>query len=187
MSRILLLLPLVLLSSCAVTKRSSGTGPLNTEDKVDVRKYSGKWYEIARFPNIFQRGCVSATAEYSVKPDGSIRVVNTCIRADGSTRSITGSARPVDASANRLKVTFSDSLYAKFIPVPDEGNYWIIHVGQGYRHAIVGTPDRKSLWLLSRSSSISSGEIERLKRIAADEGFDIGKLVVDSHTDITGR
>lgn len=181
-----LLLPVLLLASCSVAKPPAGTAPLKPVTKVDVARYSGKWFELARFPQWFQRDCASATAEYSRNADGTIRVVNTCIRKDGTQRSITGSAVPVDAAANRLKVTFSESWAAKLVPVPDEGNYWIIAITPGYQQVIVGTPDRKSLWFLSRTKTISKERFEALKRSAESQGFDTGKLVVDAHTRIGG-
>lgn len=178
---------MLFLPACSSTKQGQPHASLRTAAKVDVTRYSGKWYEIARYPQWFQKGCASATAEYSGKPDGSIRVFNTCLKADGGSRSIEGSAVPVDASNTRLRVSFSTKWYARFIPIPDAGNYWIIDVTPDYRHAIVGTPDRKTLWLLSRSPRIPAKELTRMKKIAESQGFDPQKLVVDSHTKIVGN
>lgn len=158
---------------------------LKTVAKVDVAKYSGKWYEVARLPKFFERRCVSATADYTRNDDGSLKVVNTCIRKNGSTKTITGSAVAADASASRLKVDFLDSWATKIIPVPDEGNYWILEVTPGYKQALVGTPDRKSLWMLSRSTEISRATFDQLKGTAAAQGFDTSKLMLDAHTRIT--
>ncbi len=177
----------MIFSSCSVTKPPAGIAPLKTVARVDVDRYAGKWFEVARFPQWFQKGCVSAIADYSKIPGGSIRVVNTCIRADGSQRSITGSAEPVDANANRLRVRFSESWIARFIPVPDEGNYWIIDVSPDYRQAIVGTPDRKFLWFLSRSPTISNATLNRMKTLAEQQGFNTNLLVIDQHTRLTGK
>jgi apolipoprotein D and lipocalin family protein len=172
----------ILLASCSVNRPPRGLGPLKTAGKVDVDRYSGKWYEVARFPQWFQKDCASATAEYTKLPDGKIKVVNTCIRADGTRRSITGTAELVDASADRFRVRFSDSPAAKLIPVPEEGNYWIIDISPDYRHAIVGTPDRQFLWFLSRSPELSKIDFEMMKQSVEQQGFDIRKLVVDQHT-----
>ena len=183
-----LILPAVCaLFACACSATSSaGKDPLKLAERVNLERYSGKWFEIARFPQWFQKDCASATAEYSQLPGGRIRVVNTCIRQDGTRRSVTGSAEPVDAAANRLRVRFSDSLAARLIPVPKKGNYWIIHVSPDYRQAIVGTPDRESLWFLSRSPEIPNETFARLKEIARAQGFDTSRLVVDRHTKLTG-
>ncbi|MCW1915635.1 lipocalin family protein [Luteolibacter sp. GHJ8] len=176
------------LSSCAADGgRGAAAKPLKTTGKVSVDRYAGKWFEIARYPKWFQSGCESATAEYSKNKDGTIKVVNTCIRADGSSRKIEGVATPVDATANRLKVTFPNNWYSKAIPAPKEGNYWIIDLSPDYRHVIVGTPDRKSLWFLSRSATIPAKEFERMKTVATGQGFDMNALVIDGHTKIEKR
>lgn len=169
----------VAFASCAA---SSNHPPLKTVAKVDVSRYDGRWYEVARYPKWFQKDCTSATADYTRKADGSIKVVNTCIREDGTRRDIEGVAKPVDASANRLQVSFPGNWYSKLIPVPEEGNYWIIDVSPGYRQAIVGTPDRKSLWFLSRSPDLPKATFERMKATAKAQGFDPAKLVIDGHT-----
>lgn len=179
-----LLLLVGLMASCGVSKPPENRTPLKLESRVDLERYSGKWFELARLPQWFQRDCISATAEYSEKPEGGIRVVNTCIRADGTERSITGSAVAVDDAANRLKVTFSESWFASLIPIPEDGNYWIIDVTPGYQQAIVGTPSRKYLWLLSRSPEISREAFEKLKKTAEAQGFDLSDLTIDGHTKI---
>jgi apolipoprotein D and lipocalin family protein len=161
--------------------------PLRTAGQVSLKRYSGKWFEVAHFPKWFQRGCVSATAEYTPLADRSLRIVNTCLRADGSQRSITGSAQPVDAAGNRLRVRFSTSPLARLIPVPAAGNYWVIDVSPDYRYAIVGDPSRNSLWLLARTPSIPATEFARMKKIAAAEGFDTARLTIDRHTRLTRR
>ena len=181
----LILFPIVLLFA-ACSHAPSGTAPLKTVAKVDVNRYAGKWYEIARYPQWFQKDCVSATADYSRNKDGTVKVVNTCIRADGSRRSITGVAKPVDAEANRFQVSFPGNWYSKLIPVPEEGNYWVIDVTPGYQQAIVGTPDRKSLWFLSRSPRVPKTVFEKMKSTAKEQGFDPAKLEIDAHAKIGG-
>jgi len=178
---------ITVLASCSIGTDGSNSKPLRTEATVDVDRYAGKWYEVARYPKWFQRGCESATADYSQLPDGSIQVLNSCIRKDGTARSITGVAKPVDSKANRLEVSFPGKWYSSLIAVSKEGNYWIIDVTPGYRQAIVGTPDRKSLWFLSRSPLIPEDDFEQMKATALREGFDPSKLVIDAHTRIEGR
>ena len=174
-----------LFSSCAT--QTQPAKPLKTEARVDLKRYLGKWFEIARYPKWFQSGCDSATAEYTPKKDGTIKVVNTCLRGDGSSRSIEGVASPVDAKGNRLKVNFPNNWYTKAITAPPEGNYWIIEVSPDYRRAIVGTPDRRSLWFLSRSAVIAAKDFEAMKATAAAQGFDITDLRIDGHTKIESR
>lgn len=161
-------------------------GQLKTATQVDVKRYAGRWYEVARFPQWFQKDCASATADYSLNKDGSIKVVNTCIQPDGTRRSVEGRAEPADGTNSRLKVRFSKAWYAAAIPVPKEGNYWIIDLTPDYRQAIVGTPDRNTLWFLSRSPRISKQDFARMKKVAQGQGFDTSKLVMDAHTRIGG-
>ncbi|WAC19006.1 lipocalin family protein [Luteolibacter sp. SL250] len=189
MSRSLILLTALsaaaLLTSCGTNRSAATHPPLKTAPKVSTDRYLGKWHEVAHFPQWFQKGCVSATADYSQNKDGTIGVLNTCFRADGSQRTVSGVAEPVDASNNRLRVRFPGNFFARLAPVPEDGNYWIIDVTPDYRHAIVGTPDRQFLWFLSRSPTIPQARFDRMKAIATEQGFDLGKLVVDQHTRIT--
>ncbi len=179
------LLAAALFSSCATQTQSAK--PLKTAASVDLKRYSGTWFEIARYPKWFQSGCNSAKAEYSPKKDGTIKVVNICLRGDGSSSSIEGVAKPVDAKANRLQVSFPNNWYTKAIPVSKEGNYWIIDVSPDYRRAIVGTPDRRSLWFLSRSPVIATKDFEAMKATATEQGFDMSNLRIDGHTKIESR
>ena len=173
------------LSSCGTTQPAAAQAPLKTTAKVSPDRYLGKWYEVAHFPQWFQKGCVSATADYSQNKDGTIGILNTCFREDGTTRSVTGVAEPVDKLNNRLRVRFPENFFARLAPVPEEGNYWIIDLSPDYRHAVVGTPDRQFLWFLSRSPSIPQKQFDRMKAVAAGQGFDLVKLVIDKHTRIT--
>lgn len=182
-----LLLASALFSSCATTRSTQPAKPLKTETRVDLKRYSGTWFEIARYPKWFQSGCDSAKAEYSPKKDGTIKVVNTCLRGDGTSRSVEGVAKPVDSRNNRLKVNFPNNWYSKAIAAPPEGNYWIIDLSPDYRRAIVGTPDRRSLWFLSRSPVIAAKDFEEMKATAAAQGFDISNLRIDGHTKIESR
>lgn len=189
MSRTLILLTVLsataFLTSCGTDRSAAAHPPLKTVPKVSADRYLGKWYEVAHFPQWFQKGCVSATADYSQNKDGTIGVLNTCFRADGSQRSVSGVAEPVDTSNNRLRVRFPGNFFARLAPVPEDGNYWIIDVTPDYQNAIVGTPDRQFLWFLSRSPTIPQARFDRMKAIAAEQGFDLNKLVVDQHTRIT--
>ena len=128
---------------------ASGCGsfysPLAVVDNVDLDRYAGRWYEIARYPNSFERDCVGVTADYTPRDDGRIEVVNTCIETtlDGPERLIRGSARVADPTTNaKLKVTFF---------WPFEGDYWIIDLDEDYNYAVVGEPSRGFLWILSRT------------------------------------
>lgn len=168
----LLALSLVL-ASCASPR------PLHTADQVNLSRYAGHWHEITRLPNTFQRDDSRATADYTTQQDGSVRVVNTEYRPDGTTRTATGRATVVKGSSgSRLRVKFEG--LAALVPAAAEGNYWIIDLAPDYSAALVGTPDRKFLWLLSRSANMSPSTKERYLRRARAEGFDTTKLISPS-------
>jgi apolipoprotein D and lipocalin family protein len=144
--------------------------PLEVAPGVDLSRYVGKWYEIAKYPNRFQRGCIGATAEYSLSPDGKrVEVVNRCRDAgSGKVRSIRGKARVVDPATNaKLSVTFF---------WPFSGDYWILAVGTEYEYAVVGTPDRKYLWFLARTETIGDDLYGRLVDLARARGFDAARI-----------
>ena len=149
------------LSLCAC----AGRPPLATVPSVDLNRYSGKWHEIARYPNWFQRACAgSATAVYTPQSDGSIKVVNSCLRKDGSVKTITGRAAVVPGSGNaRLKVSFFG---------PFAGDYWIIGLDErNYSWALVGHPSRRFLWILSRHPTMPESLYRQIVSIAVGKGY----------------
>lgn len=160
----------VLLAGCSWGSRPAGP-PVTVVPKVDLALYGGKWYEIARYPNRFQRGCAGATAEYTLAPDGkSVEVVNRCVEEGpgGKERSVRGKARVVDPETNaKLSVTFF---------WPFSGDYWILALGPGYEYAVVGTPDRKYLWFLARTPTVDDGLYARLVEEARQQGFDPARI-----------
>ena len=150
--------------------------PLPTVRGVDLCRFAGRWHEVARLPNAFQAGCCGSTACYSVRGDGTLGVRNTCTKRSGREVSVEGTAVPVPGSGNgRLRVRF-DGL-ARLVPVPREGNYWIIALDDDYRYAMVGTPDRRFLWILSRTPALDPEVEACLRRRAARLGFDVERLV----------
>ena len=152
--------------------------PLPTVPHVDLARYAGTWHEIARLPNWFQRSCERSRADYTSCGDGSIRVVNTCVKASGRCTTIERRAEPVPCSGNaRLRVKFGG--LAAFVPVSREGNYWIIALDDDYQWAMVGTPDRRFLWILSRQPCLPPGVYAELTHRARCLGFDVDRLVLD--------
>ena len=149
---------------------SPGLPPLRTVEKVDLKRYLGRWYEVARLPNRFQKGCVGSTADYSLREDGEISVINSCRNEqDGSLEQVTGRAWIVDTASNaQLKVTFF---------WPFRGDYWIIELGKEYEYAVVGTPSRKYLWILSRTASMDDSLYNAILQRAAQQGFDAGAVI----------
>jgi apolipoprotein D and lipocalin family protein len=140
--------------------------PLEVVENVDLGRYSGTWYEIARYPNSFERGCVGVTAEYTPLDDGRIKVVNTCVESslDGPSREIQGYARVADPTTNaKLKVTFF---------WPFEGDYWIIDLAEDYSYAVVGSPSRRLLWILSRTPTMDDELYQQILDTLPARGFD---------------
>jgi apolipoprotein D and lipocalin family protein len=170
----MILITLGITSSC-VTK--SAENPPTTAACLDLSRYAGRWHEIARLPMPFQKDDESAIAEYGANPDGTLSVHNIAIRPDGSQHDIRGTATVLNPPENtKLAVRFS-TWFGPLIPVPEEGNYWVFHVDGSYQEAIVGTPDRKYLWLLSRTPTISASRYTALVTKAEAMGFDVSRLI----------
>jgi apolipoprotein D and lipocalin family protein len=160
---------ILLLAGCRWWGRPDAP-PLAVVPSVDLSRYAGTWYEIAKYPNRFQRGCAGATAEYTLAPDGKrVEVVNRCREIDsGKEKSIRGKARVVDPATNaKLSVTFF---------WPFSGDYWILTVGAEYEYAVVGTPDRKYLWFLARTPEIGDDLYGHLVDLARGRGFDPARI-----------
>jgi len=163
------------LMSCSSPK-SRGDVPA-TAKVVDLSRYTGRWYEIARLPMRFQKADEAAIAEYETNADGTISVHNIAIRPDGSQRDIRGYAKVLNPPDNtKLAVRFK-TWFGPLIPVPKEGNYWILHVDEDYQEAIVGTPNRKYLWLLGRTPTISEARYAALVALAGRLGYDTARLL----------
>jgi apolipoprotein D and lipocalin family protein len=146
--------------------------PLSVVEYVDLDRYAGRWYEIARYPNSFERGCVGVTADYTPRDDGRIEVVNTCFESslEGPERVIRGSARVADVTTNaKLKVTFF---------WPFEGDYWIIDLDEDYSYAVVGGPRRSFLWILSRTPQMDEDTYADIIDSLPSFGYDPDRLIL---------
>jgi apolipoprotein D and lipocalin family protein len=143
--------------------------PVRTVEKVDLERYTGLWYEIAKIPNRFQRKCDrGTTAQYALRDDGKIDVINRCVKKDGNTIEAKGIARVVDTESNaRLKVSFVKILGISLF----WGDYWIIGLGEDYDYAIVGTPSRKYGWILSRTPSLSQEKLEEIFSLLREQDY----------------
>jgi apolipoprotein D and lipocalin family protein len=141
---------------------------------LDLHRYAGTWYEIARLPNRFQRKCAGdVSATYTLRPDGKVTVVNQCRRADGSMTKAVGIARPAGSGADaKLKVTFF---------WPFSGDYWVLDLDPEYRWALVGEPRRKYLWVLSRTRTMEEPLLRRVLDTARREGYDLSRLEKTLH------
>lgn len=160
----------ILLASGSATAMSPTLPPLETVPQVDLQRYLGRWYEIARYPNRFQQGCQESRADYSLRDDGDIEVLNSCRDADsGAVRQAKGRAWVVDSTSNaRLKVSFF---------WPFSGDYWIIELGRDYEYAVVGTPNRKYFWILSRSPQMPDELYRQILQRAEQQGFLPAKVI----------
>ena len=146
--------------------------PLNTVPSVDLTRYAGKWYEIAKYPNFFQRNCVgNTTAEYSARPDGSIGVVNQSTGKNGKPMKADGTATVVPGSGNaKLKVSFGG---------PISGAYWVIALDEkNYEWAVVGHPSRRFLWILARDPKLPDATYKKILSLVAASGYDTSRIVV---------
>lgn len=164
------------IDSVLIPTANTPENEVRTVAQVDVNRYIGKWYEIARFDQSFQKGCGSTTAEYSLRSKGKINVVNTCKRESGKVTKAKAIASLVDKKTNaKLKVSFVPFLnrFGLFA-----GDYWIIGLGENYEYAVVAGPDRQYLWFLSRTAKISEQKLNELKSIAEGQGFDLSKLMM---------
>ena len=150
--------------------------PVRTVPFVDLNRYAGDWFEIARFENRFQRRCVSdVRASYARRADGRIDVVNRCRTADGHTEA-RGVARLLgEQTQAKLKVRFAPA-WLSWLP-PVWGDYWIIGLAPGYSWAVVGDPGREYLWILARTPGLDAESMAAARTAAQDSGFDVGRLV----------
>jgi apolipoprotein D and lipocalin family protein len=149
-------------------------GPPQMVDYVDLERYAGLWYEIARVPNRFQDQCArNVTAEYVLRDDGRLDVINRCVKGDGSQDKAEGLARVEDKTSNAyLKVSFFSILGWR----PIWGDYMVIGLGEDYEYALVGTADRKYGWILAREAHLSEAELEGLYQQLRDRGYADGRF-----------
>lgn len=152
-------------------------GDLPTVASVDLSRYAGTWYEIARLPMWFQRHCVDSKAMYSSRPDGAVGVHNECVTDTGGVEQAEGVATVVDTKTNaRLTVVF-DNWFARLFGSSREGNYWILDLDPEYRTAMVGTPDRRFLWILSRTPQLDEATYRRLVERSQQLGYPVSDLI----------
>lgn len=157
--------------------------PVRTVDSVDLVRYSGTWYEIARLPNRFQNQCAGdVTATYTVLENGHIQVINRCRKENGGFTQAEGRARRAssDGPASQLEVRFAPA-WMSFLPFV-WGDYWILNLAPDYTYALVGDPDRKYLWILARSTALDQETLDSLVDVAKSQGYDAAKLMFTAHS-----
>ena len=157
--------------------------PLQVVAPVDLKRYAGLWHEQARLPNRFEKSCegpVSAT--YTLLADGTVQVHNRCVREDGGIDEAMGIAKAVRVpglpGAGRLKVRFLPS-FLSWLPFA-WGDYWILKLDRDYQVALVGTPNREYLWLLSREPQLDEAAISAELEYARTLGFDVDRMARSS-------
>ncbi|MGZ5912612.1 MAG: lipocalin family protein [Reyranella sp.] len=156
---------------------SAQTGDaLKSIPKLDPQRYVGRWHEIAKFPNWFQRNCVSdASADYSLMPEGTLRVLNQCRLQNGEMDQALGVARQIGgASSAKLQVRFAPA-WLSVLPFV-WGDYWVVDLDDSYQLAAVSEPKRKYLWILSRSPTVDESRYAALLSRLTAMGLDVGKL-----------
>jgi apolipoprotein D and lipocalin family protein len=167
-----LMTQVAILTGCSTTtSQRRDLPPLETVAEVDLNRYVGTWFEIANFPNRFQRGCTATTATYTLRSDGDIDVLNRCRQGtvDGELKSAQGRARVVDPATNaKLKVSFFRPFW---------GDYWIIDLDEDYQYAVVGHPDRDYLWILSRSPTMEDATYRSIVTGLKGGGYETSRLV----------
>lgn len=183
-----LALPSVSAHAAPTQAATSAVQPLQTVPVVDIKRYMGHWYQIAFYPNQFQKQCVgNVTADYKLLPYGQVDVTNECLKADGSKDEASGRARlqqprflgiPVDEpySTARLEVRFAPSLLS-WLPLV-WAPYWVIQLADDYRYTVVSEPTRQYLWILSRTPQMAPQDYAHIKSQLLEQGFDVEKLVV---------
>lgn len=146
--------------------------PLEPVPFVDLTKYAGKWFEIASFTQRFQKGCNYTTVEYTISDRGYVIIENRCIKDknNGKTSYIKGKAFVVASSGNaKLQVQFF---------WPFRGDYWVIDLDENYSYAVVGHPNKKYLWILSRTPTMDNSTYQRILTSLGEKGFEISKLKI---------
>jgi apolipoprotein D and lipocalin family protein len=165
-----ILLGALLTGAAAYACAAGKSNDPQTVPLLDLGRYLGRWYEIARYPNRFEKQCDrDVTATYALRDDGRILVVNACVRPDGTRDEARGRAKIDDhATHAKLKVTFFWPFF---------GNYWVLELGQNYEYAVVGEPGRKYLWILSRTPQMSEETYRSITLRLAARGYDAGQLI----------
>ncbi len=163
------ILPLLLLTACVEPPVNRNTAQPLPVAQVEVDRYLGLWHEAARLPNSFEEGCVVVTAEYTRREDGLIGVRNICTEGDGSVRDAVGRARPVgQPGEGKLEVSFFGPFW---------GDYWVLERAPDYSWSIVGEPEGRYLWILTRFEELTPALKQDLEGRAAALGYQTDALI----------
>ncbi|MEJ2615767.1 MAG: lipocalin family protein [Ignavibacteriaceae bacterium] len=168
-------------STITVVKAQDMNNTPVTVDSVDLTKYAGLWYEIAKIPNSFQKSCArNTTATYKLRDDGKIDVINKCIEKNGDINEAKGIAEVADIATNaKLEVSFVRILGIQLF----WGDYWIIGLDKDYKYAVVGTPTRKYGWILSRTPGLSTRDMNTIYNLLRAQGYNPKDFVMTEQTE----
>lgn len=181
------LLALALTAPAQATDAPGAAPPLQPLPSLDVPAYMGTWYQVAWFPNRFQKQCVSDTsAQYRLLPGNRVEVVNRCKLADGRMDSATGLARPAGSTVQDGRLTPAQ-LEVSFLPawlrwVPAWGRYWVIDLAEDGRYAVVSEPQREYLWVLARQPRLAPADESAIRSKLLGMGFDLTRWQAHPHT-----
>ena len=170
------ILAIILAATIAAAAQSNKPAELKAVVSVDLNKYSGKWFEIGKYPNKFQKQCVgNTTAIYTVKGDGKLEVLNQCVKKDGSSNSAKAAGKVADKASNaKLKVRFAPGALS-FLPFV-WANYWIIDLDPNYEYAVIGEPKREYLWILSRKPDMAKSTYQEILKKVEGLGYNPGRI-----------
>lgn len=159
-----------------LTRAPANPGPLTPIAALDVPRYMGTWYEIAKYPNWFQKKCTGETrAEYTLRPDGQVQVINRCRLESGEMNQAIGTARRLGPSSSpKLEVRFAPA-WLSFLPFV-WGDYWVVDLDERYQLVAVSEPKQEYLWILSRSKTVDPAAYQQLLERLARKGYDLQKL-----------
>lgn len=187
MKRLITISFTIILATLSFFAQSSKETPVRTVPSVDLNKYSGVWYEIAKYPNKFQKDCVgNTTATYTLKREGKLEVLNRCLEKDGTVKDATGAGKVEDKQTKaKLKVRFAPGFLSFLSAV--WGDYWIIDLAPDYSYSVIGTPDRDYFWILSRTPELKDDLYQDILRRAEQQGFVPSKVVKTPQGVKTGK
>ena len=167
---------LLIIGALFLLGKKSNAQELSVVDSVDLQRYAGAWYEIARLPNKFQQDCAgNVTATYILLEDGRIKVVNRCQKKDGDSSVAEGIARRAASEGAKLKVRFAPS-FLSFLPFV-WGNYWILDLAPDYSYAVIGEPNREYLWVLARTPKLEEKTLDGILERVKKQGYDLASLI----------
>ena len=177
MKRLITISFTIILATLSFFAQSETASPVKAVTAVDLGKYAGTWYEIAKYPNKFQKNCVgNITATYTLKGADKLEFLNKCLKKDGTVENAKADGKVEDKRTNaKLKVRFAPG-FTSFLPFV-WADYWVIDLADDYKYAVVATPDRDYFWILSREPEMKDALYQDILRRAEKQGFNPAKVV----------